>query len=285
MEKRGLIRHAPHGSASGDLNHQARPPINRSERRGHDLPGWVRRTKLDRRIRGVRARLSISRERGGHSPYSPGRFRLRARSDPRDGSSRPGSLLERSLERRTRLLVRARSGPYWETYPNGRTRTKANYVDSRLKGPVAIRHEDGGLFLRGFLEAGEWSGPLEIFHDGGRIWFAAHFESGRLEGTLRTHFPDGALESETRYQAGREDGLARSFYPTAAGGRLKSEAHVEADQLVGEHRILDRKGDLIRLIDWNAGPAAWRVARPIPASADLTGPARATSDPKRDLHD
>lgn len=169
--------------------------------------------------------------------------------------------------------IATRSGPYWETYSNGRTRTQAHYVDSHLKGHVSIRNEDGSLFLRGFLEKGEWSGPLEIFHESGAIWFEAHFDSGRLEGVLRTHFPDGALESETRYQAGREDGLARSFYPTAAGGRLRSEAHVEADQLVGQHRLLDPKGELIRSIDWDIGPAAWRSIRVTPAA-----PAQTTSD-------
>jgi hypothetical protein len=188
-------------------------------------------------------------------------------------------------ERYDAIGIATRAGPYWETYSNGRTRTKANYVDSRLDGPVAIRHEDGSLFLRGFLKAGEWSGPLEIFHDSGSIWFAARFESGRLEGALRTHFPDGALESETRYQSGREDGLARSFYPTAAGGRLKSEAHVEADRLVGRHRLLDRRGNLIRLIDWDTGPAAWRSVPATPASADLARPAPATSAQELDLRD
>jgi hypothetical protein len=187
--------------------------------------------------------------------------------------------------------IATRMGPYWETYSNGRTRTRANYVDSRLKGPVSIQNEDGSLFLRGFLEEGGWSGQLEIFHENGAVWFEAHFDSGHLEGALRTRFPDGAIESETRYQAGREDGLARSFYPTAAGGRLKSEAHVEADQLVGRHRLLNPKGELIRSIDWDIGPAAWRSIRPgpsdapMPAAPDPATPAPTNSVRKRDLRD
>lgn len=181
--------------------------------------------------------------------------------------------------------IATRNGPYWETYSNGRTRTQASYVDSRLAGPVSIRNEDGSLFLRGFLEEGKWEGPLEIFHESGAVWFEAHFDSGRLEGALRTHFPDGALESETRYQAGREDGLARSFYPTTLGGRLKSEAHVEADRLVGPHRLLNPEGELIRSIDWDVGPAAWRSLHTRPPAPDRGAPARTTSDRKRNLRD
>ena len=178
-----------------------------------------------------------------------------------------------------------RTGPYWEIYSNGRPRTQAIYVNSQLTGPVTIRNEDGSLFLRGFLEESEWSGPLEIFHPNGATWFEASFESGRLDGELRTHFPDGALESESHYQAGREDGLARSFYPTAAGGRLKSEAHVEADQIVGQHRLLSRKGELMRSIDWHIGPAAWRNLRANPAARELATPSRETSDQRRNLRD
>jgi hypothetical protein len=178
-----------------------------------------------------------------------------------------------------------RTGPYWEIYSNGRPRTQAIYIDSRLAGPVTIRNEDGSLFLRGFLKDSEWSGALEIFHPNGAIWFEASFESGRLDGELRTHFPDGALESESQYQAGREDGLARSFYPTAAGGRLKSEAHVEADQIVGQHRLLSRKGELIRSIDWHTGPAAWSKSRTNPAAPDLGTSSRETSNQMRNLRD
>jgi hypothetical protein len=184
--------------------------------------------------------------------------------------------------------ITKRSGPYWETYSNGRTRTQANYVDSRLKGPVSILNEDGSLFLSGFLEGGEWSGPLEIFHENGAVWFEARFDSGHLEGALRTRYPDGALESETRYQAGREDGLARSFYPTAAGGRLKSEAHVEADQLVGRHRLLDSRGKLIRSIDWEIGPAAWEnfpASSADAASRGILAPQRTANDRERNLRD
>ncbi len=151
-----------------------------------------------------------------------------------------------------------RVGPYLEVEADGSIRTFATYVDSRLEGPVAIRYSDGRLFLKGFLKGGAWSGPLTIFHPNGRPWFEARFVAGRLEGALRTRYPDGALESETRYQHGREDGLARSFYPTAAGGRLKSEVHVEADQLMGEHRLLDRAGRLVRSTRGADAPASWR---------------------------
>jgi hypothetical protein len=180
-----------------------------------------------------------------------------------------------------------RTGPYQEIYSNGRARMQANYVDSRLEGPVTIRHEDGSLFVRGFLEEGEWSGALEIFHPSGATWFEARFESGQLEGILRTRFPDGALESETRYQAGREDGLARSFYSSYAGGGLKSEAHVEADQIVGRHRLLDREGEPIDSIErnTNVGPAAWRGIDVNPAAADFGSRPSEASDEKRDLRD
>jgi hypothetical protein len=157
--------------------------------------------------------------------------------------------------------VTTRVGPYREVDADGRPRSQANYVDSKLAGPVTIQNPDGSLFLRGRLEDGQWAGRLEIFHPNGTVWFDARFVSGLLEGEQRTHYPDGALESETRYQRGREDGLARSFYPTAVGGRLRSEAHVEGDQIVGRHRLLDPKGKLVRRIDWDAGPAAWRKRR------------------------
>jgi antitoxin component YwqK of YwqJK toxin-antitoxin module len=136
-----------------------------------------------------------------------------------------------------------RLGPYRELYPSGQLHLEAAYVDSRLAGPIEIRHEDGGLFARGFLDRGEWSGSLEIFHESGATWFEAEFQAGWLHGAVRTRYPDGALESETSFQSGREDGLARSFYPTSAGGRLKSEVQIEADQIIGRHLLLDRNGN------------------------------------------
>lgn len=166
--------------------------------------------------------------------------------------------------------ITKRIGAYRETYSSGGTRAEAEYVESRLQGPISIWNEDGSLFLRGFLEDGDWSGLLEIFHETGAVWFEAHFESGLLDGALRTHFPDGGLQSETRFQAGREDGLARSFYPTASGGRLRSEAHVEADQLVGPHRLLSPSGELLRVIDQKPGPTQWHSVHALPAAADTT---------------
>lgn len=172
-------------------------------------------------------------------------------------------------ERYDEFGMATRVGSYWEIDASGQPRTEAGYVDSRLAGPVTVRNEDGGLFVRGFLENGEWSGRLEIFHENGVPWLEADFVAGQLEGDLRTRFSNGALESETHYQRGYEDGLARSFYPTAVGGRLKSEAHVEADQIVGRHRVLNPEGRLIRSIDWNSGPAEWASGGSGPPGLDV----------------
>ena len=162
-----------------------------------------------------------------------------------------------------------RSGPYREVYPNGRLRTRARYVDSRLEGPVRVWHENGRPFLQGRLDAGDWDGPFALFHENGAPWWVAHFRSGHLEGVVRSYFPDGALESEAHFQAGREDGLARSFYPRRAGGGLKSETRIEADLPVGAHRLFARDGRLRKVIRGGAPPdvrpttpAAPRDARP-----------------------
>ncbi|MBC8187464.1 MAG: hypothetical protein H8E78_04560 [Proteobacteria bacterium] len=165
--------------------------------------------------------------------------------------------------------ARASGPPDREFYASGARRVDGHYVGSMLAGPIAIRNSDGSLFLRGFLEDGEWSGALEIFHETGAVWFEAEFRSGSLVGPLRTRYPDGALESETCFQTGREDGLARSFYPSAAGGRLKSEAHAEADEIVVVHRLLDRNGEVVRSIDSSEGPPLWRRIREKPAAPNF----------------
>lgn len=125
-----------------------------------------------------------------------------------------------------------RAGAYWDQHPNGSTRVRARYVDSRIDGPVEIFDEEGALWLRGDLAGGAWSGPLELFHANGGRWLAAHFRDGALDGPVETWFPDGSLESQTNFQNGREDGIASSFYPAAVGGGLRSQVRVEGDQIV-----------------------------------------------------
>lgn len=176
-------------------------------------------------------------------------------------------------ERYDPMGISTRSGPYWEIYADGSIRTRATYVESRLTGPVVSFHESGELFLRGFLADGEWQGAFEIFHENGAAWFQANMSGGRLDGPVATFFPDGARESETRFQAGREDGRARSFFATTAGGRLKSEAQIEADAFVGEHRLLDRDGAVVRTIDWDAAPIGWRRTRRAGRRKPEPGPA------------
>ena len=154
--------------------------------------------------------------------------------------------------------VATRSGRYWEVGTDGRTRTEANYIASRFEGPVTSYHDNGAVFMRGFLAAGEWHGKYELFDEQGALWFEANFQAGRLDGLVRTLHADGNLESEARFKKGREDGLARSFYPSAAGGRLKSEARIEADAFVGVHRVFGRTGELTRSIDWSTSRVSWR---------------------------
>lgn len=168
-----------------------------------------------------------------------------------------------------------RTGPYRELYPSGAVRTDARLREGRLHGPIEIRHEEGGIWLRSFYVEGVEQGPLEIFHPQGEPWLQAEMKDGKLHGGVRTLYPDGALESETRYERGREHGLARSFHPASSGGRLHSEVRVEADRPVGTHRVLDVEGHLRLQLDRDAVPAA-PAARSPAASTAGAPPARAT---------
>ncbi|MFO0691091.1 MAG: hypothetical protein U0900_20505 [Myxococcota bacterium] len=125
-----------------------------------------------------------------------------------------------------------RAGPYWDLHPNGATRVRAAYADSRLAGAVEVFDEDGTLWLRGELVDGAWNGPLQLFHANGGRWLTAHFRAGPLDGPVETGVPDGQLESQTRFEGGHEEGIATSFHPAAAGGGLRSQVRVEADRIV-----------------------------------------------------
>jgi hypothetical protein len=173
-------------------------------------------------------------------------------------------------ERYDQYGTTTRNGPYRELYPSGAVRTDARLSEGRLHGPIEIRHEEGGLWLRSFYVDGVEQGPLEIFHPRGERWLHAEMKDGKLHGGVRTLYPDGALESETRYQRGREHGLARSFHPARSGGRLHSEVRVESDRPVGTHRVLDVEGHLRLLLDRDAVPAA-------PASRPPAAPASSTA--------
>ena len=125
-----------------------------------------------------------------------------------------------------------RAGAYWEIYPDGATRTRARYVDSRIAGPVEVFDEEGGIWLRGELADDTWTGPLEIFHANGAPWLAANFRAGQLDGPVETRYPDGSVESTTYFQNGHEDGIATRYYPASAGGGLRSQVRVEGDEIV-----------------------------------------------------
>ncbi|MBW2426326.1 MAG: hypothetical protein JRG86_18920 [Deltaproteobacteria bacterium] len=174
-----------------------------------------------------------------------------------------------------------RTGPYRELYPSGAVRTLARLREGRLHGPIEIRHEDGGIWLRSFYVEGIEQGPLEIFHSRGEPWLHAEMKDGKLHGDVRTLYPDGALESETRYERGHEHGLARSFHPARAGGRLHSEVRVDSDRPVGIHRVLDVDGHLRLQLDRDAVPAAPASRSPDATTSPTTGapPADATTSP------
>lgn len=139
--------------------------------------------------------------------------------------------------------VAHRAGPYWDLHPNGVTRVRASYVDSRIEGRVEVFDEESRLWLRGELAAGQWNGPLELFHSNGGRWLAAAFRAGALDGPVETWFPDGSLESQTHFQDGREDGIATSYYPAVAGGGLRTEVRVEGDRIVdrGPGKVPDER--------------------------------------------
>ena len=154
-----------------------------------------------------------------------------------------------------------RAGAYWEIYPDGATRTRARYVDSRIAGPVEVFDEEGRIWLRGELADDSWTGPLEIFHANGAPWLVANFRAGQLDGPVETRYPDGSVESTTYFQNGHEDGIASSYYPASAGGGLRSQVRVEGDEIVEN------------------------APRPMPADSDgEVGPspiARVSADPAR----
>jgi len=125
-----------------------------------------------------------------------------------------------------------RDGAYREVGADGTIRARAHYVGSRLEGIVELFDEGGALWLRGELEAGDWTGTLTFFHANGEPALIAGFEGGRLDGAVETRFPDGRVESRTQYRAGREHGIASRYRPAAAGGGLQSQVRVEDDRIV-----------------------------------------------------
>ena len=175
-------------------------------------------------------------------------------------------------ERYDALGRAVRVGLYRERYPDGGVRLVARYVDGRLTGPLVAYHEDGAVFLRGELAAGRWRGRLSLHHPNGELFWTGAFEDGRLDGRVELRHPDGGLAAEMRFQNGREDGPARSFYPAARGGGVQSEVHVEADALVGIHRVFDADGHVRLQADRDRAPASWPTAQPVatPAGGDET---------------
>ncbi len=166
-----------------------------------------------------------------------------------------------------------RIGAYREHYPGGGLRTEATYEAGRLAGPVVAYHEDGTVFLEGALEGGEWVGPVTLRHTNGRLWWRGAFSEGALSGTVELKHPAGGLAAEMRFQGGREDGEARTFYPLEFGGGVRSNVHVEADELVGVHRVFDPQGRVVRRIDLDAAPREW--ANTADAGAPVAAPGTA----------
>lgn len=218
---------------------------------------------------------------------------LRCETDQVEASGPPDPMLfaaDASRNVRARWCERyddwgrsTRSGPYQEIYANGALRVRARYVDSRLDGTVEIRHENGRPFLAGRLREGEWDGPLALFHENGGPWWVGRFQAGRLHGTVRSYYADGAIESEANFQSGREDGLARSFYPRTVGGGIKSETRMEADLLVGAHRLFAPGGQLRRSLRGDVPPAT-RTELGAPAAPSGT-PAKPLAHPRRRTRD
>lgn len=158
-----------------------------------------------------------------------------------------------------------RVGLYRERYPDGGVRLVARYVDGRLTGPLVAYHEDGTVFLRGELAAGAWRGRLSLHHPNGALFWTGAFADGRLDGRVELRHPDGGLAAEMHFQNGREDGVARSFHPAAYGGGIQSEVHVEADALVGIHRVFDLDGHVRLQANRDRAPESWTTAQPAAA--------------------
>jgi antitoxin component YwqK of YwqJK toxin-antitoxin module len=147
-----------------------------------------------------------------------------------------------------------REGPYRDTYPSGRPRSRARFVADRLEGEVLILHENGRTWMHAQYRAGQRHGAYVLFSPRSAPWLSARFAAGRPEGTHTTYFETGGRAGESHYAAGTEHGVARTWY---RDGQLRLELRVDRGVWNG------------RFASWhpNGAPERQGAYAPCPASA------------------
>ena len=89
----------------------------------------------------------------------------------------------------------AKTGPFKEFYPDGKTKAEGTYKQDQLHGPYKAFHPNGKLQIRAVYREGQYHGPLEEFGEDGLLKTRANYKEGQYHGLVQ-HYEGKQLVQE-----------------------------------------------------------------------------------------
>ena len=98
-----------------------------------------------------------------------------------------------------------------EKYPNGKVRSRVQYVENAKQGVETEFYENGNVKRTRLFEKGKLQGESKEFYESGKIKAELSYLNGAVDGTVKRYYENGNVQSVTLYKNGTIAAFPETF--------------------------------------------------------------------------
>jgi uncharacterized protein (TIGR02145 family) len=98
-----------------------------------------------------------------------------------------------------------------EKYPNGKVRSRVQYVENAKQGVETEYYENGNVKRTRNFEKGKEQGESKEYYESGKLKAELSYTSGAVHGTVKRYYENGNVQSITLYEMGTIAAFPETF--------------------------------------------------------------------------
>lgn len=98
-----------------------------------------------------------------------------------------------------------------EKYPNGKVRSRVQYVENAKQGEETEFYESGSTKRTRIFEKGKLQGASKEFYESGKLQAELTYANGAIDGVVKRYYENGNVKSITLYQNGTIAAFPETF--------------------------------------------------------------------------